>query len=136
MDAKIEDALKDIFSYHAPQDTDVAVYNKLRNGALEFARVVMEECPPGADRMAAVRKIREAVMTANAAVALKGRSIPVAPEAPNASPQTREGVITSAIGVVSEMLREVAPGALEKARAGEPERIYESDEKDESGVPV
>lgn len=62
-----------IFTYHPPDEGDVEKYNALRNAAHQFAQVVLENTPPGADQSAAVRKIREAVMTSNAAVALKGR---------------------------------------------------------------
>jgi len=37
-----------------------------------FAHVIMEHTPVCADQTAAIRKIREAVMTANAAIALHG----------------------------------------------------------------
>lgn len=75
--AELNDAeqqfLDDVFSYHAPEPEQIPKYNALREGAKAFARVIMENCPSCADRSTAIRKVREAVMTANAAVALKGR---------------------------------------------------------------
>ncbi len=62
-----------IFTYHKPDPDDISRYNKLREAAAAFAEVVVAETPPGEDQSVAVRKIREAVMTANAAVALEGR---------------------------------------------------------------
>lgn len=63
----------DVFSYHAPSLDDLAKYQILRDAAGEFAKTILECTPPCADQQAALRKVREAVMTANAAVALKGQ---------------------------------------------------------------
>jgi hypothetical protein len=49
------------------------LYALIRRGALMFARTVVLLCPPSADRTAALRKVREAVMTANAAIACGGK---------------------------------------------------------------
>jgi hypothetical protein len=43
--------------------------------AKNFAEVILANCPSGADRSDAIRKIREARMTANAAIALNGLSL-------------------------------------------------------------
>ncbi len=67
------------FRYHAPADHPEgsaavqARYERLRRAAGEFARTIVEETPTSADQTAAVRKVREAVMTANAAIACEGR---------------------------------------------------------------
>jgi hypothetical protein len=60
------------FSYHPPRDGQRERYESIRAQAKMFARVVLEMTGPGADQTAALRKIREAVMTANAAIALEG----------------------------------------------------------------
>jgi hypothetical protein len=72
---KMRDAthIDDVFSYHAPTDEQVKSYEQLRAAAKEFARVILHECPACADRTDALRKVREAVMTANAAIALAGK---------------------------------------------------------------
>ena len=44
-------------------------YVRLRDAARSFAQVVRDETPAGADQTAAIRKLRECVMTANAAIA-------------------------------------------------------------------
>jgi hypothetical protein len=67
--------LDDVFSYHAPTPDQIPKYTALREAAKIFAAVVMAACPQSADRTAALRKVREAVMTANAAVALNGRGL-------------------------------------------------------------
>lgn len=63
-------SLEDAFSYHAPKDEDVWAYGRIRAAAREFASVVLEETPQCPDQTAAVRKIREAMMMANAARAI------------------------------------------------------------------
>lgn len=67
-----EDLLNHIFTYHAPEGDQPRQYEALREAAKEFAQCIMDVVPPCADRSAAIRKVREAVMTANAAIALKG----------------------------------------------------------------
>jgi hypothetical protein len=61
--------LENLFTYHPPQGSQQERYERLRNAAKEFASTVIENTPPGSDQSAAIRKVREAVMTANAAIA-------------------------------------------------------------------
>jgi hypothetical protein len=65
--------IDDIFSYHAPSDIQVAKYKAIREKAKELALVIFELTPGCADQTAAIRHLREAVMTANAAIAIYGR---------------------------------------------------------------
>lgn len=65
--------LVEIFTYHPPDAEQQVAYHLLREAALEFSRVILKTVPPCADQSAAIRHVREAVMTANAAIALKGR---------------------------------------------------------------
>lgn len=65
--------LDHIFKYHAPSPGQLEAYNDLRNAAKIFAHIIVELTPAGADQSAALRHIREAVMTANASIALGGR---------------------------------------------------------------
>ena len=60
------------FTYHAPGPEDLVHYAHLREAAKKFALAIVEHTPRCADQTVALRKIREAVMTANAAVACKG----------------------------------------------------------------
>ena len=61
------------FTHHPSKSPkDIERYQRIRNAGLAFAEVLVDECPPGADLSAAIRKIREAVMTANAAIACDG----------------------------------------------------------------
>lgn len=66
------DPMAEIFTYHKPTPDKVPKYEAIRTAALEFARVIEANVPSCADRSAAIRKLREAVMTANAAIALEG----------------------------------------------------------------
>lgn len=65
--------LDNIFMYHPPTSDDTVAYEKLRNSAKQFAQAIIDLTPASADQTAAIRKVREAVMTANSAIALKGQ---------------------------------------------------------------
>lgn len=58
------------FSYHAPKGDQPERYERIRAKAKELAEVIVESTPKCADQTAAIRKVREAVMTANAAIAI------------------------------------------------------------------
>lgn len=62
----------EVFSYHAPEGDDPAKYDSLRRSARAMAETIIICCPHSADRTAALRKLREALMSANASIALKG----------------------------------------------------------------
>jgi hypothetical protein len=65
-----ESDLNNWFQHHPPKDdAAVARYQTIREAGRTFAQVIVEHTPPSADQTAAVRKVREAVMTANAAIA-------------------------------------------------------------------
>jgi hypothetical protein len=66
--AKVEE----IFTYHEPTFDQVAAMEQIRLAAKALANVIIEQCPASADRTTAIRKIREAVMTANASLVLDG----------------------------------------------------------------
>jgi len=68
------DPLDEFFRYHPPTPEDLPKYAAINQAAKNFAEVVRANCPDSADYRDAIRKIREARMIANAAVALKGRS--------------------------------------------------------------
>ncbi|BFU90134.1 MAG: hypothetical protein NTAFB01_13210 [Nitrospira sp.] len=67
------DQLENWFTHHPPKDAEtIARYQAIRQAGLAFASVILEHTPIGLDQTAAVRKVREAVMTANAAIACGG----------------------------------------------------------------
>lgn len=64
-----QDAIERLFTYHAPTEAQTHQYLRIRKAAKDLVRAIDAECPAGPDRTAAVRKIREAVMMANASIA-------------------------------------------------------------------
>lgn len=66
------DNLDDVFTYHAPTPEQQEAYRAINDAAKQLARVILDHTPACADQQAAVRLVREARMTANAAVALGG----------------------------------------------------------------
>ncbi len=65
--------LDHIFTHHAPSPEQSGRYQELRLQAKQFAEAIMKCTPDGNDQAAAIRKVREALMTANAAIALDGK---------------------------------------------------------------
>ena len=65
--------LVDIFKYHPPDEEQILRLSAVREAAHEFAVVLLRETPTSPDQTFAIRLVRQAVMTANAAIALKGR---------------------------------------------------------------
>jgi len=61
--------LENWFTHHPPTDGQIPKYTRIREAGLVFARTVLTSTPEGPDQTTAIRKIREAVMTANAAIA-------------------------------------------------------------------
>jgi hypothetical protein len=57
------------FTYHTPDPHkgDFAAYGAIRRAGKRLAEVILNNTPSCADQSAAIRKVREAVMTANAA---------------------------------------------------------------------
>ncbi len=62
-----------IFTYHLPKPEQLEAYNELRRAAWVFAETIIRLTPPSADQSAAIRHVRDACMTANAAIACEGR---------------------------------------------------------------
>jgi hypothetical protein len=65
--------LDEMFTYHSPTSTQLPKYAANNDAAKAFAQAVIENTPASADQSAAIRKIRDARMTANAAIALDGK---------------------------------------------------------------
>jgi hypothetical protein len=62
-----------VFSHHAATPAKLEQYTKIHDGAKQFAAVLLAQVPDCADRLAALRLLREASMLACAAVSLDGR---------------------------------------------------------------
>ena len=65
--------VEDIFSYHTPNDDQVKKYKEIRGAARILAHTIITETPSCPDQTVAIRKLRECVMVANAAIALNGK---------------------------------------------------------------
>ena len=64
--------LREVMTYHAPDTEQQVKYAKIKDAAIVFADLILQECPPCADTSAALRCVREAKLWANASVALNG----------------------------------------------------------------
>jgi hypothetical protein len=60
----------DVFRYHAPKGNQPKRYEELREKAREMATRIRRLCPPSNDRDAAILKLRECIMLANASIAI------------------------------------------------------------------
>jgi hypothetical protein len=69
--AKQLDDVDNLFTYHAPTGDQPARYSRIRAAAKTLASTILANTPKSADQTAAIRKLRECVMTANAAIALE-----------------------------------------------------------------
>lgn len=68
-----DEQLTNWFEYHAPTEKQIGDYFDLRRSGHALAMAIRNRCPPCVDTTAAIRKVREAVMTANAAIACGGK---------------------------------------------------------------
>ena len=64
-----QEQLDNWFLYHSPTADQVPKYSAIRIAGRELARVIVECAPDSADTWAAINKVRESVMMANAAIA-------------------------------------------------------------------
>lgn len=69
-----QEQLDNWFTYHTPEsDEQIQQYKRIRDAGKYFAEVGISNSEPCADQTAAVRKIREAVMTFNQSIACGGK---------------------------------------------------------------
>ena len=62
-----------VFDSHPPEtEAQIEGYRAIRAAGKALAETILNHSPICADQTAAVRHVRDAVMTANAAIALKG----------------------------------------------------------------
>lgn len=64
--------VEEVFTFQPPDAQQLEAYNAIRPAAMELVKLILKHVPPCADQQAAIRKVREAVMTANAGIALRG----------------------------------------------------------------
>lgn len=68
-----DEQLKDIFTYRPPTEKQRELYERINIAFLECAQVVNAVTPDGPGKTVAIRKLSDARMAANAAIALEGR---------------------------------------------------------------
>ena len=66
-----KDDIENMFTYHPPTMLHREKYESIRDAAKLLAMVILISTPSSADQTASIRKLRECVMTANAAIALE-----------------------------------------------------------------
>ena len=67
-----KEQLENWFTYHSPTPDQLPKFQAIREAGLNLALTIIENSPPSADQTASIRLVREAIMTANAAIACKG----------------------------------------------------------------
>lgn len=67
-----EKEILNIFSYHPPTEEQRVVYEEINAAFIKLALDVVQKLPAGPGRTNAVRKIKDAQMACNAAIALDG----------------------------------------------------------------
>src|ERR1700733_29560 len=70
-----KEMLEELFTYHPPTPVTLPKFAAINQAAKNFAEVVLQNCPRGADRAEVIRAIQDARMTANRSVALNGLAI-------------------------------------------------------------
>lgn len=69
------DIIERLFTHQPPTPFTGPKFETVREAAKYFAKVLIANVPYGTDRDAAIRKLREAVMTANAGISLNGHNL-------------------------------------------------------------
>ena len=64
-------SVEDIFTYQAPHEHDILVYQNLREMAKRFGIFIIEHCPDCHDRDVAIDKLREVIFWLNSSIALR-----------------------------------------------------------------
>ncbi len=58
------------FTYHAPKGDQTKRYEELRTKGKELAYLIVDSTPYSGEQMVALEKLKEAIMWANAAIAI------------------------------------------------------------------
>jgi len=70
MDITVGANLEKIFAHHPPGESQGRRHVEIRQAGLRLALRISDLCPDSAEKTLALRKIQEAVMWANAAIAI------------------------------------------------------------------
>jgi hypothetical protein len=67
-----DEQIKQTFTYHAPVGDQLGRYESLREGARIFAELIQKSCPESREKSLALTNVQQAVMWANASIAING----------------------------------------------------------------
>jgi hypothetical protein len=70
---EVEKQIDDAFEYHAWDEDQIAKGRSVRNILADAVKIIVRFVPPGPDRSAAIRKIRDARMDCNSAITHGGK---------------------------------------------------------------
>ena len=70
---QVQAAVEDAFEYHAWTDAQTEAGTRVRRVLCDAVLQIIHDVPPGPDRSAAIRKIREARMDCNSAITHGGK---------------------------------------------------------------
>ena len=70
-----EYVIEQLFTYRPANPSTGPKYEAIREAAKYFAKVLLANVPAGSDRASAILRLREAVMIANAGIALNGLNL-------------------------------------------------------------
>jgi hypothetical protein len=62
--------IENVFTYHAPKGDQTDRYQELREESKTLALMIEDKCPDSREKSLAMTKLREAVMWANASIAI------------------------------------------------------------------
>lgn len=68
-----QDDLENWFTYHAPSPEQIPQYQAIRDAGRNLATVILNNTNSSADQSDSIRSVRNACMTANAAIACEGQ---------------------------------------------------------------
>lgn len=65
-----KEQVENIFTYHSPKGNQPERYEVIRGKAKEFAMLLIESCPESRERAVALTNLQQAIMWANASIAI------------------------------------------------------------------
>ena len=66
----VDSDIEKIFTYHMPVNDQAERYNKLRESAKDLAYLIQDHCPDSREKSLAITNLQQAVMWANASIAI------------------------------------------------------------------
>lgn len=73
---ELDDVVDQLCNHHQPDADALTRMKPIRESTKALIKTILTNCPAGPDRSAAIRKAREAMMTANASIVVKSYHVP------------------------------------------------------------